>query len=159
MCMVDPIWQTLDLSQYYWRVLEGQLQVCCKCTDFWIDTLLAKNSQQQGLYFVELSSKSTWLLVGSRLFYIQHLPCSVSFGCMLGGNAEVSIKNILYHFIEGQTHHFGIPRSVKIVYSSRWTEMGCSTFKFKHYYLQACTITSRKKEIVDIVPQTTNRES
>ena len=38
---------------------------------------------------VDLSSYSTGLLVGSWLLCIQHLPCSVSFQCMLGGSMEV----------------------------------------------------------------------
>ena len=37
------------------------------------------------LSIIELSSNSRWLLVGSWLFCIQYLPCSVSFWCMLGG--------------------------------------------------------------------------
>ena len=52
---------------------------------------------------IELSSNSTWLLVGGWLFCIQHLPCLVSFWCMLGGRVNVWMKNILYWFVEGQT--------------------------------------------------------
>ena len=116
-------------------------------------------SQQQGLYFAELSSKSTWLL--GRESVVSHTTPSMlsKFWVHARRQCRVSINNILYHFIEGQTHHFGIPRGVKIVYSSQWTEMGCSAFKFKHNYLQACIITSRKKEIVYIVHQTTTGES
>jgi hypothetical protein len=36
---------------------------------------------------LELSSNSAWLLVGSWLFCTQHLPCSVSFRCRLGGTS------------------------------------------------------------------------
>ena len=34
---------------------------------------------------IELSSKSTWLLIGNWLFCMQDLPYSVGFWCMLGG--------------------------------------------------------------------------
>ena len=48
---------------------------------------------------------------------------------------EVLIENILYGFIEGQTHH-GIPRGAKIsVDLNESHEIGCSSFKFKHYLL------------------------
>ena len=50
----------------------------------------------------------TWLL-----FCIQHPPWLVSFWCMLRGSVEVWAKNILYQFIEGQTH-FGMPRGAKM---------------------------------------------
>ena len=55
------------------------------------------------IYTIELSSNSTWLLVGSWLFCLQNLPCLVSFLCMPGGSVEVWTKNILYRFMEGQT--------------------------------------------------------
>jgi hypothetical protein len=32
---------------------------------------------------------------------------------MLGGSVEVHMKNILYQFIEGQTH-FGMPKGAKM---------------------------------------------
>ena len=58
---------------------------------------------------IELSS-----LVGSWLFCIQVLACSVSFQCMLGICVEVWMKNILYRIVEGQTH-FGMQwRGAKI---------------------------------------------
>ena len=53
------------------------------------------------------------------------------------------------------TFYFGSLR-VKIIlacqqvlneFGPQWTEMGCSSFNFKHY-LQACTITSRKTLLV-----------
>jgi hypothetical protein len=53
---------------------------------------------------LELSSNSTWLLVGSWLFCLQNLPCLVSFWCMRGDSVEVWTKKILYRFIKGQTH-------------------------------------------------------
>ena len=40
------------------------------------------------------SSNSTWLLVGSWSFCIQHLPFSVSFRGMLGGSVEIWTTNI-----------------------------------------------------------------
>ena len=65
---------------------------------------------------LKLSSTSTWLLVGSWLFCIQHPPFSVSFRCMLGGTVEIRRKNILYQVIEGQTH-FGMPRGAKMSFA------------------------------------------
>ena len=59
---------------------------------------------------VALSSNSTWLLVGSWLFSIQHLPCSVSLCCMLGGSVEVWMHNILHQPIESQTHFWHAKR-------------------------------------------------
>jgi hypothetical protein len=56
-----------------------------------------------------LSLNSSWFLVGSWLFCLQNLPCLVRFWCMRGGSVEVWTKNILYRFMEGQTH-FGMPK-------------------------------------------------
>lgn len=55
----------------------------------------------------ELSCYSTWFLVRSWLFWIQHLPC------MLEGSVEVPTKNILYRSIENKTH-FPMPRGTKM---------------------------------------------
>ena len=42
---------------------------------------------------IELSSNSSWLLIGSWLLCVQNLPCLVSFWCMRGGlNKEHSIS-------------------------------------------------------------------
>ena len=54
-----------------------------------------------------------------------------TFQCMLGGSVDVWAKNILYRFIEGQTH-LGLPRSAKWFWP-QWVEIGSSSFKFKHY--------------------------
>jgi hypothetical protein len=62
---------------------------------------------------LELSFNSTWLLVGSWLFCLQILPCLVNFWCMRGGSVEVWIKDILYWFMEDQTH-FGMSRGAKM---------------------------------------------
>lgn len=59
----------------------------------------------------------------------------------------VSIKNIPYGFIEGQTH-FDMPRGVKMTLA--FTEP--KYFKFKNYF-QVCT-TSGNKYIIDIVCRT-----
>jgi hypothetical protein len=56
---------------------------------------------------------SAWLLFGSWLFCKQHLPCSVSFQCILGGCVEVWTKSIVCRFIEGQTH-CGMSRGPKM---------------------------------------------
>ena len=45
---------------------------------------------------LEFSSNSTWLLVRGSLFCIQHLPCLVNFGCMLGGCVKILTKIIVY---------------------------------------------------------------
>ena len=50
----------------------------------------------------------------SWFFCIQHLPYWVFIQCMLVGSVHVLIKkNILYQYIEGQTH-FVMPRSAKL---------------------------------------------
>ena len=41
----------------------------------------------------------------SWFFGIFCIPCSVSFPCMFRGGVEVYIKNILFKFIEDQTHY------------------------------------------------------
>lgn len=56
--------------------------------------------------------KSTGLLVRSWLLCIEHLPCSGNFWCMVGSSVEAWTNDILYQFIEGQTH-FGVPRGAK----------------------------------------------
>ena len=84
-------------------------------------------------YTMELSFNSSCLLVGSWLFCLQNLPCLVSVRCMCWescGLVEVWTKNILYWFIEGQTH-FSNACGAKIE---------CSTFKpphdLQHMYLK-----------------------
>ena len=64
-------------------------------------------------WILEFSFHSTWLLVGSWLFCIQHLPCSVTFWCLLEGSVEVWTKNLWHQFIKGQAH-FGISRGSKM---------------------------------------------
>jgi hypothetical protein len=60
---------------------------------------------------IQLTTNSAWLSVGSWLFHIEHLPCSVSFWCMLGGCVDVWTNKFLsVHW--GQTH-LGIPRVSK----------------------------------------------
>jgi hypothetical protein len=51
-------------------------------------------------------------------------PYSVSFRCMLGCSVEVCMKNILYWFIKRCYNEVG----------AQCTEIGCSSFKFKHYH-------------------------
>jgi hypothetical protein len=58
-------------------------------------------------------------LVGSWLFCLQNLPCLVSLWCMRGGSVEVWTKNILYRFMEGQTH-FGILSNSSKLYQEMW---------------------------------------
>ena len=54
---------------------------------------------------------------------------------------EVCTKNILYRFIEGQTH-FGMPRGAKTSLALNDPKIGCSSFKFKHS-LRACTASGK----------------
>ena len=79
---------------------------------FWVLSVINKVLESillriQDLLILALSSNSTWLLVGSFLSWIQHLPYLVYFWCMLGGSVEVWTTDILYRFIERQTH-FGM---------------------------------------------------
>ena len=63
---------------------------------------ISKNSKHP------LFSQPEELLIGSWLYSIQHLPCSVSPRCMLGGSVEeVSTEDTLHWFIESDTH-FGM---------------------------------------------------
>ena len=61
-------------------------------------------------------------------------------------------KNILYWFIEGQSH-FGLPRGAKISLALNELRYIASSFKVKHN-LQACTTSW--KNINDIICKTTN---
>ena len=50
--------------------------------------LLMSNSPKIGIK-AKVNFKLDGILVTSRLFCIQHLPCLVSFWCVLGGSVEV----------------------------------------------------------------------
>ena len=62
-----------------------------------------------------LSSNSTWVLVGSWLFYMQLFPCLLSLWCTLEDTqgVEVLTENVLYFCIEDQ-NHFGMPRGTEM---------------------------------------------
>ena len=63
-----------------------------KFEGYWISE--PQNVQVRICFLIKLSSNSsTWLLVGSWRFCIQYLPCSVSFGCILGGSVEFEWKS------------------------------------------------------------------
>ncbi len=76
------------------------------CVDVEIQTYLHTHLK---CIAIELSSNSTWLLVGSWLSCIHNLSCSVNLWWLLGGSVEVRIENILHRFLEVQTY-FGMPR-------------------------------------------------
>jgi hypothetical protein len=66
---------------------------------------------------------------------------------MLGGSVEVSTKNILYQFIEYQTH-FTMPRRAKLSLAlNEPQDISYSSCKFKHY-LPAYTRT--RKELLKL---------
>ena len=88
---------------------------------------------------------STWLFLRRWLICIQHLPCLVSFWCMLRGSVEVWTKNILYQFIEGQTH-----MACQEVLKWVWPPMNRYRFKSKHY-LRACTTSGNKSLIIYVL--------
>ena len=60
-----------------------------------------------------LIQPSTGNLVGSWLLCIQNFSWLIRFGCMLGVDGEVWIKNFLYWFIDGHTH-FGMLRDAQM---------------------------------------------
>ena len=71
----------------------------------------------------ELSFDWMRLLVESWFFCIhQHFPCFVSFWWMLEIGMEVRTKDNLILVHCGQTH-FGIPRSVKMSFDPKWTNI------------------------------------
>lgn len=89
------------------------------------------------MHVIELSPYWSWLLVGSRLYCIQHLPCSVRLRCMLGGwNEEHST---LGHW--GSNSFWHVTRC-KIEFGPQCTEISCSSLRFKNY-LPACTTIGR----------------
>ena len=59
---------------------------------------------------IELSSDSTWLLVGSWLFCIQRLSHSVRFWCLIRGSGEVRTKKNSKIVHCGSNSYIGMPR-------------------------------------------------
>jgi hypothetical protein len=97
---------------------------------------LAATSVSQNVTSLELSPNSTWFLVGSWRFCIQHLRLSVSLRCILEDSVKVWKKYILYPLIEGQTH-FGIPRGAKMSLALNTpTEISCSYILIMHHKWQ-----------------------
>ena len=91
---------------------------------------------------------STALSVGSWLFCRQDLPCSVSFWCILGGSVEVWTKNMMYR----HQSRVNLILAFQVVLKWVWPlnephEIGCSSFKFKHY-LQECTTSGTENLIM-----------
>jgi hypothetical protein len=88
-------------------------------------------------YCLTIKVISAWLLVGSWLFCIQHLPCLGSLWCMFGGSVEVWMQKILYWFIEGQIN-FGMPRGAEMSLALNkpqdysWSLVGSWLFCIQH---------------------------
>ena len=57
---------------------------------------LTKNWHPRKTWLIKLSSNSTWLLVWSWLFCVQHIPTSGRLWCMFGGSVELRTKSIVY---------------------------------------------------------------
>ena len=76
---------------------------------------------------IDLSSNSTWLLVGSWLFCIQHLPFSVSFRCMLGGSVEIWTKNIPIP-VYWRSNSIWHAKRCWNKFGPHWSKKGCSSF-------------------------------
>ena len=110
------------------------------CAWFWFQPLHKVRHfvcfYKKSCFLWKLSSNSTWLLVGSWLFCIHHLPILVSF--------LVYMVEIVCRF-EQRTFYIGSLTVKLIWYAKRcynefgpqWTRIGCSSFKFNHY-LRAC---------------------
>ena len=93
-----------------------------------------------------MTQHDLWSGVGIFFAYNTFQVVRQVFGFMLEGSVEVWRRNHLYRFIEGQTHFGMQSRGAKMSLNfNEANEMGCSSFKFKDYLRQACTITSGKK--------------
>lgn len=92
-------------------------------------------------YLTHVQSKtlelSSWLFIGSGLFCIKYLLL-LSLQRMLEDSVKVPTKNMPSRFIEGQSHHFGMPTGAKWV----WPSMNCSATKFKNYLQHAPQVES-----------------
>ena len=99
----------LSLPLTKWKIKVWIIVPCM--LGIWFISILQRSGERYGV--LELSSNSSWLLVRSWLFCLQNLPCLLSFWCMRGGSVEVWTKDILYQFMEGQTH-FGISWHAKM---------------------------------------------
>ena len=92
--------------------------------------LILQTSFQIRCKTLDLSSNSTWLLVGSWLFSIPNLPCSVSLWCILG---------VVWRF-EQRTFYIGSLWVMSILACQKGAkvslplnephEIGCSAFEF-----------------------------
>lgn len=106
LCMVRPQnkWSKIpDKMQDYWfeeRLEDFAIAPIAHVVHFHVRILYAEriwtsctcicSMCNKGLRQWSLSFKSTfWLLVGDWLFFIQHLPCSVSIWCVHGSSVEV----------------------------------------------------------------------
>ena len=56
-------------------------------------------------------------------------------------------KTFHYRFIKSQTHFGMQSREARVSLGPQWAEIGCSSFKFKHY-LRAYTITREKNLLI-----------
>lgn len=100
-------------------------------------------------WIANLSYTSTWLSVGSCLFCIQHLPCSVSFRRVLGSRVEV--LTILYRCNEDQTLLVW-PEVLKWI----WLSKDRNRLLLNHIPTLPPRMHHNPKGIIDIVCKTTN---
>ena len=89
----------------------------------------------------ELPFNTTEVVVGSWLFCIH---CFVTLHCMLGVGVEIRTKNLLYRFIEDQTH-YGIPKGAKMSLTAEWTNIEYSLSNAPHQ-VHSCTKNSLNME-------------
>ena len=87
---------------------------------------------------VILNMTLSWELV----VCIQHLPCSVSFQCILG-HRHVEVERRTFYIGSQGSNLFWHFKEVLKLFGPQWTKIGCTSFNFKHY-LQACTPSGRK---------------
>ena len=91
---------------------------------------------------VILNMTFSWELV----VCIQHLPCSVSFQCILG-HRHVEVERRTFYIGSQGSNLFWHFKEVLKLFGPQWTKIGCTSFNFKHY-LRACTPSGRKSLFV-----------
>ena len=130
------------------RVDEGSSSFALSCIyHLAIDVLLGHSDTK-----IDLSSNSTWLFLRSWLFCIhQHLLCSVSFWCMLGGIVKIWTR----------TFYIGSLR-VKLIMACQevlnwvWLSMNPNRLLFIQTQTLPLSIHHKWKDIMDIVCPKTN---
>ena len=90
---------------------------------------------------LELFSNSTWLLVGSWLFCMQHLPCSVYFQCA-SLEALGRFEQKTSYIIHWRSNSFWHAKEVLKWVQPLMNQNMLSSFKFKNYHW-ACTTSGK----------------